>query len=856
MNKQTKVPNDATGTIKTVIAEKSNTQLLQAAVIGLSLASFFTTAQGMNAYIFRNSLIAYLTSGAIQGILLALSMNLPKYLYRSRKNLLIFFCILLFTLVPLFCSSWFSYVYIADVVHGKSWATDSELLVQQAYRQELYDAKDYAHAYRSYLEEGMGEKILQLEEQARSLEDYQISLDLNWDEERTTYETTESGVYMSTVIDAMEQAMQPSASQQDRELAANTIADTKSSIEADKALIDEELIGLNSQIESWNAQITTINNQISRAVAGNDITTLSNNLRIYTNLQSSAATRQEQLHSQKSDLESALRRLTVYETRLNQINSTSSISIRSNLLAMQTEFFSETPDDEKLLETASAIFTSLRNAASDVAENTGGGQNTFSYSSLLIQMNQLISNLKEYSDIKKIEASLDDLILELRGETDTPADSAATAPSPAPTLPPDQQNAPEKNGTDTPDVGGETTTLDAPSETVSTNIDAASQTDTGDNLEFQDQNPETAEDEQKQEEKDKETETSEEWKTIWMERLQKLKSQISAMPVYLSAQVSDQDSAVQTGVLTNSQLSVLSQFDRSTSSDHLDKVIRLYIADHSALYQGVIYLLSPNRELAIFSGILALFLDLAGFVFGFVDLNRAVPTGEGENILTDSNNSTSHNVREQNVGSLHINEKSAPSEPPFQTKNFKSHTAGQKEGPLEPGWSILESQNHYIVLTGDYERKDGIYFYQVFQNGILQTWEVDDDKPYDMGIWIQSADSRTKGTAVSPEEKEICFSYQGAPAQDGIYLNGFLSYDEGSLILITEHKEGDGVKKDYRYLANVEEYVPVHSYHPKNGENQTFPAKDLSENACYTEISVLALNPKGTRIVAIYAIAH
>ena len=67
--------------------EKSGSQLLQFAVICLAIASFFTTAQGMRSYIFNGEpTIAYVTSGAIQGILLALSMNLPRFMRRIWKK--------------------------------------------------------------------------------------------------------------------------------------------------------------------------------------------------------------------------------------------------------------------------------------------------------------------------------------------------------------------------------------------------------------------------------------------------------------------------------------------------------------------------------------------------------------------------------------------------------------------------------------------------------------------------------------------------------------------------------------------------------------------------------------------------
>lgn len=135
---------------------KSSAQLLQLAIVCLAIASFFTTAQGMKNYIFHDDAIAYVTSGAIQGILLALSMSLPKYIsniwekkaFKTGVKALITLVLLVLSAISLFCSSWFSYVYIAETIHKGSWNIDSELLVQQTYRKELYKASDYAKTYR------------------------------------------------------------------------------------------------------------------------------------------------------------------------------------------------------------------------------------------------------------------------------------------------------------------------------------------------------------------------------------------------------------------------------------------------------------------------------------------------------------------------------------------------------------------------------------------------------------------------------------------------------------------------------------------------------------------------------------
>lgn len=245
----------------------NNTNLLRISVVFLSVVSFFTTANGMSEYIFTNNyVIAYAASAAIQGILLALSMNLPGYLQNIREkpeqpevqmqsgknNKIVVFlkyqwgnlrhfltrtflrvCVILLTFVTIFCSTWFSYIYIADIIHQDSWETESELLVQQTYRTELYHARDYAHAYRIYLEEDMGEQILLLDKQTGQLSNPDPDFMIDWDEEKETYvesDEAEATGYMSTVINATERALKEDATQEERAFAAMTITDAKANI--------------------------------------------------------------------------------------------------------------------------------------------------------------------------------------------------------------------------------------------------------------------------------------------------------------------------------------------------------------------------------------------------------------------------------------------------------------------------------------------------------------------------------------------------------------------------------------------------------------------------------------------------
>lgn len=738
-------------------------QLIRIAVICLAGVSLYTTAQGMTQYIFHNDTAAYAASAAIQGILLAMSMGLLKYIRGIWKNnwhvlLRLFTCIMiiLLTIVTMFCSSWFSYIYIAEIVHFDSWGTDSELLVQQTYRAELYNARDYAHTYRIYLESDMGEKILMLEEQADAISkkeklDSPVS---NWEEEMATYGDTNTmaGNYMSTVIDAMRKAMEQSSGNS-RELAAKAVMDAQENIRNRMTDIQQNLDRLDETIASYEEQIARLRNSINNAVPGTNTSSLTNSLNNFVQRIEEETAAQAALREENSQLEEASKRLKFYESWLGLNDASSSIAIRNTLLEMQTEFFQEDPDEAQLLATATSIFENIRNAASY------NDDNSLSYTNLLVQMNQLILNLKDYTDIKEIESSLDNLIVELREEkaidfSDEEADGG---------------NSPDETEQD------------------KTNSDKTKQDKTDSNK----------------------------WKNPWNNRLEALKSQISSMPMYSAQQTTNGEG---TGILTESQLNILRTYDRKEASDQLDDMIRLYIANHNALYQGIIYLLSPYKMLALFSLILAFAFDMSGFILGFVN--------QGE--------------IKKNTGFI----EDKPS------AGIKKQMANKEENGMN--WSVIPPLNKYKVLTGDYEKKDNVYIYQVFENGLLTKWNIEDSVPYVQGIYMEDKTLETKGILVSATEQSVLFTNQPEGPRDGIYLNCRLEFEEGSLFLVREAKQAETKS----FLANVNEYVPIHSYNPSKGENQTIPAVQLSSDRIEAHMVILALNDKGTRIAAVYMMEY
>lgn len=827
----------------------NNTNLLRIGVILLSIVSFFTTANGMQDYIFiNNTPIAYAASAAIQGILLALSMNLPGYLrnifrrtksaeqgeirkglekakyYLSATVRTLFNCVraaiaIMLTIVTIFCSTWFSYIYIAETIHQTSWGTDSELLVQQTYRTELYNARDYAHNYRLYLEENLGEKIISIEEQTRELPDSDRGSEINWDEERREYVenvSTAAGSYMSPVIEAMRTALPKddaaSASQEARDVAATALADAEGNITNRMEDIQQNLDAFNANITNYETRIRNLQSQIRNATEETDISALSNAISSYTRLIENMSAQQADLQTEYLQLDRARMRLPYYEALLGLTSSTSSISIRRELLQLQTEFFRAEPDKDKLLESAGKIFESFR--AASQGETVGDG---LSYTSLLVQMNQLIRNLSDYASIKGIETDLNRMIDELSrgGKKDELVSSSAlpedTEPSesgvPAgtddgsegnsfsdddpvdssePSMSPEPDTA---GGPETPaesEEQGEQGTTAAPDE-------SAASTETPDS----NSNMNSEENEERS------------WQEIWHDRLNGLKAAISALPVYSETERAEDEI---NGILSESQVNMLVNYNRDESSRKLDDMTRRYISNHNAVYQGIIYLQSPYRSLAIFALILALSFDLSGFIFGFVAQDETQEEFEEDE---DEVSQKTRNIVSDN-----------------------KKTSGE--------WSILETLNPYIILTGDYENRDGLYYYDAFKDGVLCQWAVRDTKPYLQGIYIQEGVDKefSKGNPIQEEDQSLLFASQIDGPQDGIYRDGQLIFDEGSLILVRGKQKG--------FIVNVDEYVPAHCYSPERGENRTIPSKQLMEKERNDKMAVVALNAKGTRVAAIY----
>lgn len=822
-----------------VSEEKSSAQLLQLAIVCLAIASFFTTAQGMKNYIFHDDAIAYVTSGAIQGILLALSMSLPKFIsniwekkaFKTGVKALITLVLLVLSAISLFCSSWFSYVYIAETIHKGSWNIESELLVQQTYRKELYKASDYAKTYRTYLESELGQKILSLQTLANQLPTQASDFSMDWEAERQRYvsDDTIASSYMATVIDQMENAFVTAPSQENRSLAAQAVEQAQTSVAAALESDEAQEVSIESRLQNYSSQIDTISRQIRNADAQTNIESLYALLSSYRGMQETAVNEQNRLQQEMAALRNVSGRLAIYAVDLGLSNSTSDISIKSNLIEMQTELFQDNPNDAHLLELATKTFTSLRDSEA-FSETSTDSNGSLSYSALLTQMNALVLNLNDYSDVKSIEKELNTFITELR-EADSISDTMQDKDVAASTSSSDaaaSSAAADEAAADTNDTAvndGEGANQ-APDETSQTDTDlAAANTD----------NEEPASSEARAGSINTGATTADAdisatandatWKKTWRGRLEKLKAQISALPTF-------EGSSADVSEITETQQAILTEFDRTASCANLDNTTRRYINDHNALEQGTIYLTSPYRGLALFALMLAFFLDLSGFVFGVVDLNATEPKGESSD--TNAPREDTPKATEEAVGTAQNTK--------VQFNDFL--------------WSTLETAHPYMVVTEQFRHEDGVYYYSAFENGIHKEWKVCDTHEYPEGVYVLDKITANTGVRLKEYPQELIFANQlaGVDAQDGILLNGTLTYQEGSLLF----KPDVSVSSTYqtRYIASIDEYVPVHCYDPKRGENLTQPAMDLEKHPMKTRIVVIALNPKGTRIVAIYLIIN
>lgn len=678
----------------------------------LAVVSFWATAQGMAEYVFSQKWQAYAASLAIQGVLLGLNFYLPSFWKRSDRGIHI--GLVLLTSVVLFCSSWFSYVYIVGQVYGKSWDVESQLFVQSVYREKLYNAEEYANIYSSTLSDNLSEQIINLYARAGQLEAQQIDPTdaIDWEDERATF--TNEGFAargaMVTAINAMESAVSASASEAERNEATEIIVGMSNSIEATIENLNVQIASAETNLASANSNYLQVQRSLNNATNEGDRNSLISAVQSAQQNVNKCQTRLQQLQSDISDYQDALLRIKFYEVNLGLVSEGSAYLIATSLKTIQKELFKKEPDIDVLESNATSIFDLLQSTV-DASFNEG-----VEYQALLLDMNNFIGDLRNYRIINDIADKLQLLIDEISS-----SDSVLT----------------ENKG----------------------------------------------------------------WRATWSGKLDNLKAHIASMPVYINGD-------------ENVDLRLV-DYDRARESKELDDAIRLYISEHNAAQQGLIYLFSPYWELAVFSIVLAFFLDIAAFITGIL-----IYIVENEAEKKFSNNECDGKT---------------------ENKDAYANRKGRKEkvdGDEEIVSFCTSALNRYIYLNGDYLCMEGKIMYRAIEAGQEIEVEIDQDA-LKAGLYIEK-DGKVKLVIDEQELKMV------SSPQDGVYKMSKLAYEDHAISI------ANGAENEYEYLASIYCDLPVCIF-DKNCLERIITPEDLPKDRVWDMI-IISLNEKGTEIIAIYLI--
>ncbi len=686
--------------------------LLRICTVLLSAVSFWATAQGMKEYTFPKDWQAFAASLGIQGLLLGLNFALPTFLRKCTRVLqkVVLLCL---TGVVLFCSSWFSYLYIAQQAYKQSWDVESQLLSQESYQNELFSADTYLEQYGEKMEQALADHIIVLYNQAANMDSNKVDIaeNLDWDNERSVYAQDNFAArdIMLSIIAAMEQATGENATQDEREQSADIVDSMQTALQNAISSLDTQIESADASVARAESSLISAQNRMYNAPANTDLTPYQSAVATAARAYETSISRQATLVSQRQDYQSALQRTSYYSSILGMSDEgVSSYFVGTNLREIQSELFGTDPDTKHLMELTTNIFNRLQNAV-----DLGADESNVNYQTFLSSMNQFASSLENYDSIKELKAEIQSMIDQLAAGTVLPLN------------------------------------------------------DKGAN-----------------------------WKSDWQTEFNKLKSKISGIPVYVLA-----DNSIE-----------LESFDRSASVSRLDDTIRKYLTDHNPAQEGLIYLYSPYRDVAIFSLFVAFLFDISAFITGFI---------------IDRESSSKKNSRITPVE--------------YESDDYDDGTAKK---PLEWDlahtikWNAMPPLNRYIFLTGDHQFLDGIMTYRAVENGEVNVVQHPSTE-LSAGFYLWK-DNDIQQVQISE------LRYKGADGgpQDGIYVDAVLHYDD-QLLSIVQNKHGI-------HLGTVDPYTPVYKLSEENYD--MIHAKDIQDE--HGSRIVVSLNQEGTRIIAIYIIAY
>ena len=750
--------------------------ILRICTILLAAVSFWSTAQGMEDYTFPNGWQAYAASLGIQGLLLGLNFAFPEF-WRSCKTSVQKSALLFLTVVILLCSSWFSYLYIAGKAYGESWDTECQILAQSSYRSELFDADEYTEQYSEQLETALAGQISVLYDQAKKMDQEKVDVgeQIDWSEERERVGNSAASDLWNIAIDSVSSAIGSKGegvSQTVREQAASALMGIQASLQSEIDRLEGQIQTANENVQTADANLQGAQRRLENVPGNVDPTPYENAVTDAAQNYNRAQSRQKDLEQERDDYQRATRRISDYALILGMTESgVSSYFVGANLREIQRELFQPEPDSARMMELATEIFDRLQGSVDLGSQNEADAENQ----NFLLSMRRFVQGIETYRSVKEENSGLRDLIAQLADGT------LLTVNSGEPSLP-DGSDTPQDEEIITPETAGSNTVLaEEPFGSDNALVEAL---ENGGALQPGPSNGDA--DLSRGPDKDADI-----WKEEWIGAFNDLKARISGLPVYiLSSGVSQEDVP-----------DILKTYERADSTAQLDSTIRRYLTKHNAVQEGIIYLASPYRSVAIFSLIVALLLDISAFITGVI-IDRV---SSKQKMPTENDDGKPPNVFEPEMD--------------------------------DSAWSVLPGLRRYAFLTGDFMFLDGIITYKIIENGKVKELEYPGPR-LNTGFYAWKVKELV---LVADSEKLLFRGITGGP-QDGIYQNCSIGYDQG-LLIISQNGSSE-------YVGSVDPDTPVYQIHTDHCD--VIPARKMSNER--GKKIVVALNYDGTKIIAIYVI--
>ena len=750
--------------------------ILRICTILLAAVSFWSTAQGMEDYTFPNGWQAYAASLWIQGLLLGLNFAFPEF-WRSCKTSVQKSALLFLTVVILLCSSWFSYLYIAGKAYGESWDTECQILAQSSYRSELFDADEYTEQYSEQLETALAGQISVLYDQAKKMDQEKVDVgeQIDWSEERERVGNSAASDLWNIAIDSVSSAIGSKGegvSQTVREQAASALMGIQASLQSEIDRLEGQIQTANENVQTADANLQGAQRRLENVPGNVDPTPYENAVTDAAQNYNRAQSRQKDLEQERDDYQRATRRISDYALILGMTESgVSSYFVGANLREIQRELFQPEPDSARMMELATEIFDRLQGSVDLGSQNEADAENQ----NFLLSMRRFVQGIETYRSVKEANSGLRDLIAQLADGT------LLTVNSGEPSLP-DGSDTPQDEEIITPETAGSNTVLaEEPFGSDNALVEAL---ENGGALQPGPSNGDA--DLSRGPDKDADI-----WKEEWIGAFNDLKARISGLPVYiLSSGVSQEDVP-----------DILKTYERADSTAQLDSTIRRYLTKHNAVQEGIIYLASPYRSVAIFSLIVALLLDISAFITGVI-IDRV---SSKQKMPTENDDGKPPNVFEPEMD--------------------------------DSAWSVLPGLRRYAFLTGDFMFLDGIITYKIIENGKVKELEYPGPR-LNTGFYAWKVKELV---LVADSEKLLFRGITGGP-QDGIYQNCSIGYDQG-LLIISQNGSSE-------YVGSVDPDTPVYQIHTDHCD--VIPARKMSNER--GKKIVVALNYDGTKIIAIYVI--